>query len=106
MIRSGQMVRAGGSPPMLLSNVDADGQAECLVIDSRGGIRHRFFHVDQLVPLWLSLQPKSLWPEITQVDLIANQREEMLELHAKEERRRAARKSKRSRKVKRKPVAA
>lgn len=86
---------------MLLANVDADGQAECLLIDGRGDIRHRYYHIDQLTPLWLSLQPKSCWPEITQLDLIANQREEMLDLQAKEGRRRAAKKGKRSNRLKR-----
>jgi uncharacterized protein YodC (DUF2158 family) len=94
------MVRGAG-PPMKVAHIGTDGMAECIFVDSNGDIRHRFHHVDNLTPMWLSLQPRSAWPEITQLDQIANQREERLALQAKEAERRASKKSKRSNKIKR-----
>jgi hypothetical protein len=100
----GRMVRAGSSPPMKVIEV-SDGVARCILVDSEGRIRRRFHHINQLSPLWLSLQPKSCWPEITAVDQIADEREERLALEAKERERRASKKSKRSNKIKRRAPA-
>jgi hypothetical protein len=83
-----------------------DGYAECIFIDSHGAVRIRFVHVGQIRPMWQALQPRSLWPEVTQLDQIANEREERQILREKEEARRSAKRAKRSNKIKRKAVPA
>lgn len=102
----GRMVRAGGSQPMKVADI-SDGIARCILVDSEGRIHRRFHHVDQLSPLWLSLQPKSLWPEITQIDVIAIEHEEEVAAAQRKAQRRAGKKAKRSNKIKRRaPVPA
>lgn len=97
----GAMVRAGGSQPMKVVGISG-GVVECVLVDGNGIIRRRYHSADQLSPLWLSLQPKSLWPEITQIDVMAIEREEREATEAKQAERRAAKKSRRSNKIKRK----
>jgi hypothetical protein len=101
----GQMVRAGSSQPMKVIGV-TDGIAKCILVDSNGIIRRRFHHIDQLSPLWLSLQPRSLWPETTHIDILAIDQEERAAAASKKERQRLAKKSKRSNKIKRARVPA
>ncbi len=96
----GAMVRAGGSQPMKVVGISGD-VVECVLVDGNGIIRRRYHSADQLSPLWLSLQPKSLWPEITQLDVMAIAREEREATEAKKAERRAAKKSRRSNKIKR-----
>jgi hypothetical protein len=99
MIREGAMVRGSG-PPMKVAFIK-DSYAECVFIDSHGVVRTRFVHVASLQPMWQALQPRSLWPEITRLDQIANDREERQILREKEDARRSAKKAKRSNKIKR-----
>jgi hypothetical protein len=96
----GRMVRAGSSQPMKVVNL-SDGIAKCILVDSSGFIRRRFHPVDDLTPLWLSLQPRSLWPEITQVDILSIDKEERAAAASKKERQRLAKRAKRSNKIKR-----
>lgn len=101
----GQMVRAGSSAPMKLIRYTGDGAAECIWIDGNGVIRRRYHHVDQLTPLWMSLGPKSLWPDMTQLDLVAIEKEERQAAAARRAARKASRKSRRSNKIKSRTVA-
>jgi len=94
------MVRRGGGPPMRVADI-FNGMVRCIMFDGRGFIRQMFFYEDQLTPLWLSLQPRSLWPEAGNLDMIESEREHLAVL---EERRRAkasARKSRSSNKIRR-----
>lgn len=104
MIHTGQMVRAGGSAAMKVVDI-SDGIAECLWIDGNGTIRRRFHSVGDLVPMWMSLGPQSLWPEITDLDLIEIEEEERRAKIERALKAKASRKSKRSHKVKRKAAA-
>lgn len=99
MIRENHMVRDGG-PPMKVAVID-HGVAECVFYDSNGIPRLRYVPIERLQPMWQSLQPRSLWPEISQGDQIASEREERLAADAKEAERRASKKQRRSRKIKR-----
>src|SRR5713101_5728596 len=94
-----RMVRAGSSQPMKIVGL-SDGIAKCVMIDSRGFIQRRFHPVDDLVPMWLSFQPKSLWPEITQADILAVDREEQAAAAEKSEKQRLAKRGKRSYRIK------
>jgi hypothetical protein len=99
MIEIGDMVRAGG-PPMKLIAV-RHGIAECLLIDHEGRVRLRFHHIDHLSPMRLALQPRSLWAEVRQLDLIEIEEEERKAKAERRARRKAATKAKRSNKIKR-----
>ena len=96
----GQMVRVGGSAAMKVINI-TNGIAECWWIDGSGSVRTRFHDVSQLTPMWMSLGPKSLWPEVTQLDLIEIEKEEQAAVEDRKARKKAAVKSKRSNKAKR-----
>lgn len=99
MIHFGQMVRVGGSAPMKVIDI-SEGVAECIWIDGAGKICRRFHDVDQLTPFWMSLGPKSLWPDITQIDLIEIEKEERQAAADRKASRKAAKKSRRSNKIK------
>lgn len=94
-----RMVRAGGSPPMLVVGRE-NGMTECVFIDGAGVIRHRTHPDGSIVPLWLSLSPRTTWPETSQLDLIAIENEERVAAEDRRKSRRAARKAKRSNKIK------
>ncbi len=101
-----RMVRAGGSPPMLVVG-EEDGIKHCVFVDGGGVIRHRFVPGSALTPLWLSFSPKTAWPDTGHADLIAIEKEERLAAEARRATRRAARKAKRSNRIKeRRSVAA
>jgi hypothetical protein len=85
---------------MMLIGVDR-GIADCVFVDGNGVIRRRHYFADQLTPLWLSLSPKSTWPQISQLDIIEIEKEEREAKAARKAGRRAARKSRRSNKTKR-----
>ena len=104
MIQLGQMVRAGGSAAMKVIDI-SDGVAECIWIDGNGGIRRRFHVVRDLVPMWLSLGPQSLWPEITDLDLPEIEEEERRAKLERALKAKASKKAKRSNKIKRKQAA-
>lgn len=95
----GQMVRVGGSAAMKVIDISG-GIAECIWIDGNGRIRRRYHHVGELTPFWMSLGPKSLWPETTHADLIAIEKEERAASNARKATRRAAKRARRSNKVK------
>ncbi|MBR0945960.1 hypothetical protein [Bradyrhizobium liaoningense] len=96
----GDMVRAYG-PPMKLVSVQ-HGVAKCLLVDYDGIIRYRFHHIDEITPMRLSLQPRSLWPTVTHVDLIEVAEEERRSRAAKKASRRLTNRAKRrSRRIKR-----
>lgn len=97
----GQMVRAGGSAPMKVVDISND-IAECVWIDGNGVIRRRFHEIDHLTPFWMSLGPKSLWPDMSQIDLIEIEREERAAAAQRKAQRDAAKKAKKSNKLKRK----
>jgi hypothetical protein len=100
MIRVGVMVRDGGSQPLKV--VDLHNYiAECVYIDDDGVLRRRFREVGALSPLWLSLQPRSFWPDVNQFDLYAIEQEERAAAEARRIQRKAAKKSKRSNKIRR-----
>jgi uncharacterized protein YodC (DUF2158 family) len=107
MIAAGNMVRHGGGPVMKVADV-FNGMVRCIMFDGRGQIRQRFYYEDQLTPLWLSLQPRSLWPDPGQLDLIEIDREEKA-AKAEREKIRASKKkcrpAKASKKIKRKSAA-
>lgn len=96
----GQMVRAGSSAPMKVVRYVGDGTAECVWIDGNGIIRHRLHTIDSLLPMWMSLGPKSLWPDISQIDLIEIEREEREAKDVRRAARKASRKARRSNKLK------
>lgn len=100
MIREGQMVRRAGGPPMRVLDV-FNGMVRCVTFDGRGFIRQRFFYEDQLTPLWLSLQPRSLWPEAGNLDLIESEREYQAALEDRRKAKAAARKPRTSNKIRR-----
>lgn len=104
MIHLGQMVRVGGSAAMKVVDM-AEGIAECIWIDGAGRIRRRFHDVEQLVPFWMSLGPKSLWPDMSQIDLVAIEKEERQAAEARRAARKASRKARRSNKIKSRTVA-
>jgi uncharacterized protein YodC (DUF2158 family) len=66
MLRTGEMVRAGGGRLMKISDIN-DDVAECVWFDGRGTIHVREYDVDRLDPFWLSTGPKSLWPEVNDI---------------------------------------
>ncbi|WP_194482490.1 hypothetical protein [Bradyrhizobium sp. CCBAU 53338] len=98
------MVRAGGSAPMLIVGEDG-GTATCVFVDSNGAIRKRSCLVGQLTPLWLSLSPKTTWPDISQIDVITIEKEERDAASARKATRaasrKAARKARRSNRIRR-----
>jgi uncharacterized protein YodC (DUF2158 family) len=61
MLKAGEMVRAGGGRLMKIFGINND-VAECGWFDGRGVVHVREYDVDHLDPLWLSMEPKSLWP--------------------------------------------
>ena len=104
MIELGQMVRVGGSAAMKIIDI-SDGIAECIWIDGNGGIRRRFHVVRDLIPMWMSLGPQSLWPEITDLDLLEIEEEERRAKLERALKAKASKKAKRSNKIKRKQAA-
>jgi hypothetical protein len=98
------MVRAGSSAPMLIVSTDR-GVALCVFVDGNGIIRERHHHVDQLTPLWLSLSPKTTWPESGNLDLVAIEREEREARASRKASQKAARKARRSNKIRRSDAA-
>jgi hypothetical protein len=103
MIRIGDMVRAAG-PPMKLVGFAADGSARCLLIDQDGAIRYRYHDLKHLMPMWQSLQPRCLWPETGQLDLLEIDKEERAAQAARAAERKAAKKSRPSNKLKRRAL--
>ena len=77
------------------------GMTNCIFIDGAGAIRHRCHPSGSLTPLWLSLSPKTAWPETSHVDLVAIEEEERQAVASRKAERKAARKAKRSNKLKR-----
>jgi hypothetical protein len=100
MIRTGEMVRRGGGPVMRVADIFND-MARCILVDGHGRIGQRFHYVGDLTPLWLTLQPKSLWPDPGQLDALEIEREERAATQAKKIKNAASKKAKASRKIKR-----
>ncbi|PSO30218.1 hypothetical protein C7G41_19450 [Bradyrhizobium sp. MOS002] len=75
--------------------------AICVFIDGNGIIRERSHPYEQLTPLWLSLSPKTTWPETSRFDVAAIEREEAEAKAARKAGKKIARKSRRSNKIKR-----
>lgn len=101
MIHTGQMVRAGGSAPMKVIDI-SDDVAECIWIDGNGVIRHRFHDIGHLMPMWMSLGPKSLWPEGGNLSEVEAEKEERAAVAARRAKAAVSRKAKRSNRIKRK----
>ena len=99
-MRAGQMVRhLGGGPAMRVLDVFHD-MVRCVIVDGHGRIRQRFHYSHDLQPLWLSLQPRSLWPDPGQLDALEIEQEERAAAASKKARTASAKKSKRSNKIK------
>lgn len=102
MIKLGQMVRAGTSTVMKVVDIHND-IADCIWIDGNGNIRHRHHDLDGLSPFWLSLSPKTIWPEGGNLDLVALEKEQRSvaaqRKASREASRRASRKARRSNKL-------
>ena len=101
----GEMVRAGSSAPMKVISYIGYGTVECVWVDGNGVIRRRPHASDSLTPMWMSLGPKSLWPDMSQVDLIAIEKEERVAADERRAARKASRKARRSNKIKGRTVA-
>jgi uncharacterized protein YodC (DUF2158 family) len=61
----GEMVRADGGGPMMKIVDKSNGHAECVWFDQRGAIHRRTYEMGELSPFWLSIGPRTAWPEIT-----------------------------------------
>jgi uncharacterized protein YodC (DUF2158 family) len=97
MIRTGEMVRAGGGRLMKISDIN-NGVAECVWFNGRGEIHVREFDVDVLDPFWLATGPRSMWPEVNDMpDEVAA----AADAAAAQRRKDKARKPRESRKIKR-----
>lgn len=99
-IRHGVMVRADASPPMLVVDI-WDGIARCWLVDGAGALRTRFYPVADLTPLWLSLSPRSLWPDITHIDLLQAEADGVRAAQERVLARRRAKRARRSLKIQR-----
>ncbi|WP_246783594.1 hypothetical protein [Bradyrhizobium sp. CCBAU 21365] len=77
------------------------GEAQCVWFDNRGTVHRRSFDVDSLAPLRLVVSPRSTWPEITQIDVIQIEKEQRDVAASRRSARAAARKSRRSNRIKR-----
>lgn len=95
----GQMVRAGSSAPMKVIDI-SDDVAECIWIDGNGTIRRRFHDMDHLTPMWMSLGPKSLWPEGGNLSEVEAEKEERAATTERKTKAKASRKAKRSNRIK------
>jgi uncharacterized protein YodC (DUF2158 family) len=105
-MRAGEMVRHnGGGPAMRVMDV-FNAMVRCILIDSHGRIRQRFHYDHELTPLWLSLQPRSLWPDPGQLDAVEIEKEERAAAESRKAGRKAGRKQRRSNKAKRRSDAA
>lgn len=102
----GEMVRADGGGPLMKIISRWNDQAHCVWVDQRGVIHRRDFDVNRLSPFWLTIGPRTTWPEITQIDLIAIDREERKAASAREASKKAAKRARRSNKLKRRSDAA
>jgi uncharacterized protein YodC (DUF2158 family) len=100
-MRDGEMVRADGGGPLMKIVDKRNGEARCVWFDQRGSIHSQYFEMDRLSPFWLSTSPKSLWPDITQIDLIAIEQEERVAAKVRKVNRRNSKKAKRSNKISR-----
>lgn len=99
----GQMVIAH---QRLMKVVDIDGDTAALkFIDIDGEVRLRFASVASLTSLWAATRPRAVWPEGGDLDvLLAEQQEREAAAIKKAERKvreKAARKARRSNKIKR-----
>jgi uncharacterized protein YodC (DUF2158 family) len=103
-IRRGGVVRTDGSPPMLVASFHGP-MVQCWFVDGAAVLRKRFYDIDSLTPLEVSLSPKSLWPDITQLDLLEIEAEERKAREEAKIAKRKAKRAKRSQKLKRKKAA-
>lgn len=99
MITSGQMVRRGSGPAMRVMDVFHD-MVRCIMVDGHGRIHQRFYYDHELTPLWLTLQPKSLWPDPGQLDAVEIEKEEQQARARRKLKAATAKKSRRSNKIK------
>ena len=103
-IHRGSIVRADATPPMLVR--DFEGRlVRCWFVDGAAVLRNRFFDIDSLTPLEVSLSPKSTWPEVHHLDLLEIEEEERRAAEERKVAKRKARRAKRSLKLKRKKAA-
>jgi uncharacterized protein YodC (DUF2158 family) len=100
MMRAGQMVRhQGGGPAMRVLDVFHD-MVRCVIVDGHGCIRQRFHYQRDLTPLWLSLQPRTLWPDPGQLDMLGIEKEEREAAAQRKAKAAISKKPKRSNKIK------
>ena len=98
MINEGDMVRMEGRTMRVIA-VFSDF-ARCVFIDHMGRIQSRWHLIEDLDPLWLTLQPRSLWPELQALDVTEIVEEERRAAQAKKLKAAADRKAKRKHKGK------
>jgi uncharacterized protein YodC (DUF2158 family) len=98
-MRYGEMVRIDGSGPLMKIVGERSGEARCVYFDQTGAIHSRYVNFDRLTPFWLSTGPKSLWPDITQIDMIEIEREERDARLARKAAKKLSRKSRRSNRI-------
>jgi uncharacterized protein YodC (DUF2158 family) len=104
-MRINSAVRASGTPIMKLVAFRPGGTALCVWVNGDGIVKRRAFDLDVLFPFWETLSPRCLWPEVNQFDLLEIEKEERVAAESRRAERRVARKSRRSRKIKRGVVA-
>ena len=97
MLRTGDMARASSGRLMKICDISND-IALCLWFDGRGAIHEREYDIDALRPFWLSVGPRTLWPEVNQ---IPDEPFATTAALARKQRRAAAKRSKPSHKIKR-----
>jgi uncharacterized protein YodC (DUF2158 family) len=97
MLRTSEMVRAGGGRLMKIADISND-VATCVWFDNRGTIHVRDFDLNILDPFWLATGPRSIWPEVNDMpDEVAAEADRA----AAQRRKDKARKPRASRKIKR-----
>jgi hypothetical protein len=78
-----------------------DGMARCISVDQHGCLRQHFHYVNELMPLKVAIGARSTWPEMSHLDLREIEDEERRALADRKASEKAARKSRRSKKIKR-----
>lgn len=72
----------------------------CVAIDSHGRVHQHFCYDHELTPMWLTFQPRTLWPDPGHLDALEIEREEREAAAQRKARAATARKSRRSLKIK------
>lgn len=98
-MRDGSMVRCDGRLMRVLQTFH--DFTRCVWIDGHGNIRSRWFESDRLMSIEAAYRPRSLWPEPGQLEALETEREEQAARTEAVAAKAAARKAKRSNKIRR-----